>query len=352
MAKINRNIIITLFIIVFIFVSYYLIKVQKEEKIKLEQLKFPEIDVFLDEVEISALLVDGDNIYVGGNEGVYLLNGNTGEIIKTISKDLRLIYSSKIIKYKDTIWIAHDDGISTYKNNIITTYSYPLVPKQRCNDIEIYNDIIIAGFESGMAIFDKDNNITILNKNDGLIEDYVNVVKKDFNNNLWIGAYLRTENGGLSILNNNKWIYFSKEQGLIHKFVTSILPIEKSGTIVGCGHLNDGGLTIFKYKGDVPYVFNSLKKEDGLPGDKIRTLYLDTNNYIWITSEADGILVCDYNLVFEKSKLKGLYIDERMGISNNEIKIICENDKYIFLGGKIGLNRIKKDDFYKRLNNN
>jgi len=345
-----RNIVIFIFIITFFIIGYYLIKIQKQEKIVSEQMKFPEIEVFLKESEISALLVDGENIYVGGNNGVYLLDCNTGQILKTISKDLRLIYSSSIIKHNNDIWIAHDRGVALYKDDKLINYTYPTVPKGRCNDIIIYNDKVIAGFENGEAIFDKNNNITILNTKSGLAEDYVNVLAVDDYNNLWIGSYLRTEKGGLSILDkNNNWTYFSTEEGLAHKFVTSILPIKGEGILVGGGHLTVGGLTVFKYKNERPYIYKIITKENGLPGPKIRCLYLDDKDNLWITSERDGIIICNKTDVFDKKYLNGLYMTTKNGLSSNEIKVICENSKYIFLAGKIGLNRIKKEGFYKRL---
>jgi len=348
--SIFRNIVIFIFIIAFFIAGYYLIKIQKQKKIVDEQMKFPEIEIFLEDSEISALLVDNENIYVGGNNGVYLLDTNNGKILKTISKNLRLIYSSSILKHNKDIWIAHDNGIALYRDEKLITYSYPIVPKGRCNSIIVYNNKVIAGFENGEAIFDENNNVTILNTKNGLSEDYINVLAVDYYNNLWIGSYLRTDRGGLSILDeNNNWTYFSTKEGLVHKFVTSILPINREGVLVGGGHLTAGGLTIFKYRDKKPYIYKVLKEENGLPGPKVRYLYLDNKDYLWITSEKDGILICDKTQVFENEYLKGLYLTIKNGLSSNEIKVICENSKYIFLAGKIGLNRIEKEKFYKRL---
>lgn len=113
--------------------------------------------------------------------------------------------------------------------------------------------------------------------------------------------------------------------------------------------MDDGGLTVFKYNKNIPYIYKNYKYKDGLPGPKIRSIYYDNRDYIWITSEADGILVTTLNKVFTSSTLTGLYIDTKQDISSNEIKIITENEKYIFLGGKIRLTRIKKDEFYNRM---
>jgi len=311
-------------------------------------LKYDELEIFLEELELSALYVDGNDLYVGGSSGLRLLDATTLEVKEVISTDLELVYSSTLYMGIDRLWIAHDHGVAYYKDGQLTQFSYPDVPKGRCNTIAYDHGEIVAGFETGMAIFHSDT-IQHLTKKDGLAEDYVNTLAVDSFNQLWVGSYLQTKTGGLSILADNHTLLISTEDGLIHKFVTSILPLQDTGTLVGCGHLNKGGLTVFKYRDHVPYIFKNYTHTQGLPGPKIRNLYQDQHGYVWITSESDGLLVTTVENIFDSHSLDGLYLRTQQGLSNNEIKVIVENDTFLFLGGKVGLTRIRKRAFYPRL---
>lgn len=198
-SKFLFNIIFILFLILLFLMSYYFINLQNKELEELAKLKYDEIEVFLKNFKISALHVEDKSIYVGGSDGILLLDSNTMKVKKVISKELELIYSSSMYMDNNRLWIAHDNGIAYYKNNVLTTFSYPDIPKGRCNSITSYNDTIIAGFETGVAIFNN-KNITILNSNDGLAEDYVNVISSD--------EYIIY--GLVLILESKKWIkYFN-----------------------------------------------------------------------------------------------------------------------------------------------
>lgn len=341
-------IIIIIFVLVLISTTLFFLDMQKKENYAKELLKYDEVDIFLEDFEISALLIDGDSLYVGGSTGVFLFDSITMKVKKTISKDLELVYSSAMYKDNNRLWIAHDQGIAYYEDGILINLTYPDIPKGRCNTITSYNGAILAGFETGSIIINKEN-IEFRGIEEGLAEDYVNIVAKDEFDNLWYGAYLRDKRGGLSILVDKDFKLISLDEGLVHKYVTSILPISDYGTLVGCGHLDAGGMSVFKYNDTIPYVFKNYTIKDGLPGPKIRSLYQDKSGFLWITSEMDGLLVTDIDKVFKGESLTGLYIDREQGLSSKEIKMIVENEKYLFLGGKTGLTRIEKALFYRRL---
>ena len=89
--------------------------------------------------EISALYYDGENVWVGCNDGVYVYNADTREEIKYYG-GLNLIYSAGITKSSDgTVWIGHEDGLTGLQENgdgDRLEFSYPDIPKGRVNTVE------------------------------------------------------------------------------------------------------------------------------------------------------------------------------------------------------------------------
>lgn len=347
---------IVLLLCIFFAGRYFYIE-QKNEQKQLEQLKQPGIDIFLDDMEISGLYVDGDDMFVGGSDGVYKVNSETGEILETVSDELKLIYTAAIEKTKDDVlWIGHDSGLSAFDGEQWKHFVAPEIPEGRCNTIVVHNNQVWAGLQEGAICIESTTQGTVdgyqvtktVAQSEGLAENTVNAIAFDPYHNQWFGAYLSDDVGGVSIVNNSKWYYSSIEEGLPHKYVTAIQYIEsqkdkKSGVLVGCGHLNRGGLALFTYnQNQEPVLSKTFNKDTGLPGEKIRQLYQDDNGLLWITSEASGVLICNDEGPFTKDRLEGVLLDKRHGLSDNEIKVIDENDQYYWLGGKLGLTRIEK----------
>lgn len=320
---------------------------EHSDKDEAQDLLLENIFVFFPDKEISALLFDGEYIWMGGRDGVYLIEPQSGEIVKEIANDIQMTYTAGMCRTKDgSIWIGHENGITIFKDEIRIDYSSPDIPKGRVNSIiEDKEEGVWAGIQSGAAHFILESDCwtidKILDSNSGLIEDTVNTIGIDSMGGLWFGSYLGKNTGGISILRSDVWEYISVKEGLPHRYVTSIIPIDNEYMLVGVGHLDRGGMALFEKQNNDFKLHATYSVEDGLPGEKIRQLYLDDKKHLWITSESDGLLICDSYEELFNAQLEGIYLTTQNGLSDNEVKVIIEAEGFYWLGGRIGLTRIE-----------
>lgn len=350
---------VIILIVSFAGISMLVYNKQQSERRELEAMKLEGINVYLDDYEISALVVEGDIAYVGGKDGIYIISIESGEIIETLSTDLSLVYTASMIMSSDhKLWVGHDSGLSVMNNETWIHYQTPDIPKGRCNKILEVKDTIYAGFQEGLVKFHRNSEgeydiDQILTKEEGLAENNVNAIYMDDVNQLWLGSYLSNQVGGLSILSNNEFSYISTDEGLTHKYVTDIKGFDFEGelyTLVGCGHLTSGGLNLFKLDAQGNNLISTFNIDDGIPGEKVRYIYISDMDDIWITTESDGLMITSKEALVN-NQLEGIYLDKISGLSDNEIKIVGENESYYILGGRFGITTIKKD-LIKDINTN
>lgn len=303
------------------------------------------------DTEISALFFDGNNVWVGTNNGVMIYDPDTLEVVESIT-DLELVYSAGITSSTDgSIWIGHEKGLTQISSTgQRTEYQYPDIAKGRVNTVLFDGEKLWCGTYNGAALL-KPNWIgnqserwrvqQLLDSSSGLCSDSVNVMIR-VHNGVLIGSYLDTTNGGLTFIKDSGEIQtIGIKQGIPHPYITSLLELPSGEVLVGTGYMEDGGLAVLSNDSGEYRVTDVLSVEDGMPGEKIRSLFY-SNQMIWITTEYDGILVISeedfQNRVFEN----GIYLKQENGLSDNEIKCIVESDHYNWLGGKYGLTLIPK----------
>mgnify|MGYP001248786038 FL=1 len=339
------TIIISLFLI--LLATICLLQFQQVEKEKIEKQKLNGLRIFFPESEISALLYDGKHIWVGGRDGVYLIDPQSGKIIKEIAKDIQMTYTAGICQLDDnSVWIGHENSVTIFNDNHRIDFTSPQIPSGRVNIVVRDGSAgVWAGTQTGAVHFFKKNGNYVIDKiltsKDGLKEDAVNTIALRENHSIWFGAYLANKIGGLSILKDGQWQYFSVQQGLPHRYITATIPISDEYMLVGLGHLDRGGMALFRCDGDQTALETVYSIDDGLPGEKIRQLYLDSKEHLWITSESDGLLICPSYKALHKLPLEGKYLTTRDGLSDDEIKTIIEAEGYYWLGGRYGLTRIE-----------
>ena len=155
---------------------------------------------------------------------------------------------------------------------------------------------------------------------------------------LWFGSYLANQPGGISILreeNGKKnWQYLTAEEGLAHPYINAILVLEEK-VLVASGQLTAGGLNVLREFPEGYAVEDTFGVEDGIPGEKVRWLYQDSEGHLWITTESDGLILCKDDVL--EHPLKGICLTWKEGLSDNEIKKIAESEQYFFLAGRYGL---------------
>ena len=310
--------------------------------------KFEGLDVFMAGTEISALYDDGEKLWVGTSEGIFFINRDNGDLIKKIDADIQMIYSAMIIKSSDgLIFAGHDKGISVFdqEGKLLYQFSSPDIPSGRANCLFQDADIIWAGCQNGAVSFVKKDGKwsveKVLNKENGLSENNIQVINK-IGDELWFGTYLGNDRGGISILKDRDWSYITVDDGLPHRYINAIEKIDDANVLIGTGHLSAGGLCLARHINGKWSIDESWDQDDGIPGMKIRTLFTDSSGKLWITTEADGLIILNSVNDLENRPLKGFILTQDNGLVDNEVKCICESDECYWLGGKYGLTRYAK----------
>lgn len=351
----SRVILSIIFICASIFIVIEAWQYLSMEKDNSQQNQLRNTQVYLEGDEISALYPMDDSLWVGGKDGIKKIDYETGKVIDYVISDVQLIYAAQIIMSENdnSIWIGHNDGVTILlEDGNRIDFSEPDITGGRVNTILETARGIYVGTMQGCTVFTYHDGAWYVsrtyNKNSGLAADPVNVLA-EINEDIWFGSYLDNEPGGISILSNDDtWNYLSVKEGLPHPYINAILPTN-SFTLVGTGQLTAGGLAEIEKKNNTYIIKDTFDTNDGIPGEKIRQLYMDNANYIWITTESNGLIVCrDLQCIMHP--INGIVLNEKDGLSDNEIKCIVETETHYWLGGRYGLTRISKDTINELMN--
>ncbi len=301
-------------------------------------------EVFCGGEEISALFPSEDGLWVGGRDGVKRLDILTGEVLGYVAEDLELIYAAEIIRAWDgSVWVGHNAGVTMFApDGRREDFTAPVLTGGRVNTLLSVGNQVWAGTMEGASLLEERDGIWEVRekytKENGLLADPVNVLACG-ENEIWFGSYLDNRPGGVSILTASGWQYLTVEEGLAHPYINAILPTGDK-VLAACGQLTAGGLNQIERTGNGFRITDTFGVQDGIPGAKVRWLYLDSNGYLWITTESDGLILTKGTELTHP--IDGVVLTWEQGLSDNEIKSIVETDEYYFLAGRYGLTRIEK----------
>ncbi|MHB1452634.1 MAG: ligand-binding sensor domain-containing protein [Saccharofermentanales bacterium] len=299
-------------------------------------------DVFLKNKDICALAFRDGEVWAGGIDGLYLLKDGS-----TVSETGDFRQVKAVLATDEGLWVGHDAGLSIIKDGIITTLTtVEGLPDNRVNALCLAADgSLWAGTWGGAAILDDGEVVRVLKTSEGLIDDMVNVIFQDSAGSVWFGSYVAPR-GGVTILKGQKTQTFSTQNGLLHSNINAIIGINDKFVLTGGGLYTKGGGTIFSAEGDAWGAAGSIVREDGLAGDKIRALFMDSAGRLWVGSEYDGLAVFNdftvgpYGRVVYSSVA---LMTQDNGLPNNEVKVVGESDDgAIWVGTRSGLLRIEK----------
>jgi hypothetical protein len=170
---------------------------------------------------------------------------------------------------------------------------------------------------------------------------------------VWFGSYVAPA-GGISIVDVRDNLVkkddgiqtFTTQNGLLHANINAIIGSNNGTVITGGGLYTKGGAAIFEYDGSSWSIRDYIIRDDGLAGEKVRSLYIDSRGRLWAGSEYDGLAVFyeflkDNNSgsIFEYSEI----LTDENGLPNNEVKVIAEGPSGdIWAGTRSGLLRIER----------
>lgn len=250
------------------------------------------------------------------------------------------------------LWVATDKGICAFdyktekfrkynkkayeSNNLVDNMVFCLF-KDRCG-------VIWVGTYKGVSIFNPDTKFLHFksnpNDNDSISGDMVQGIYKDDDDLVWMG----TSEQGINIMDGKSTQYINTENSNLLSDTIQDITGYKDNIFIG----TNNGLSVLVKNGD-DYTITNYTEEDGLPSNKIRSLFCDSKGNLWIGTNK-GLAILDSN-----NKLMDItYILEEMGVADKFIRAVFEDSKgnyYIgcFLeGGLIKINpKTKEYKVYK-----
>ncbi|RNC28531.1 MAG: hypothetical protein AWM53_01511 [Candidatus Dichloromethanomonas elyunquensis] len=296
--------------------------------------------------EVSALILQGDILWAGGEEGVYQIRRSDGQVLQKLAAQPELhSVRALLLDNSGRLWIGHDQGLSCWDGHKFTNITTADgLPDNRVLTLESDSAGGIWTGTWGGAVYYRDGIKKILTKNDGLLADMVNVILSDNAGGLWFGSKIAPQ-GGLSYYKDGKWQYFSVAQGLPHNNISTLYQDREGLVWAGGGLLDRGGACILSKEGELWKIKQVLNEKDVLAGAKVRSLTQDTPGYYWLGSEYDGVSIYKDG--------KKLVLNEKSGLANSEVKKVLEDaEGNIWIGTRDGLNRLSPEavqQLYKRL---
>ncbi len=300
--------------------------------------------------EFSAITVLDGIVYAGGLQGLFRIDPATLEQIEIKNSDRSFQSVRVLLSDLSTLWVGHDEGLSHIASGVMIeniSKQDGLTDPRIIDLIRVDNRTLYAATFSGVAVV-RDGDISYLTKNDGLPGDSIKALLKDSFGGIWFGAY-DAVGGGIVIKNGESSQVFDIKNGLVHNCITAIVETPEHQVLVGGGLYTEGGANLFEYtrektagqSGGLPggqwIIIETLRKENGLAGDKVRNIFVDQQDRIWFCSEYDGITI------FEPGG-RVLILTEADGLSDNEVKkIVQDNNHDYWLATRNGVTRISQE---------
>ena len=281
---------------------------------------------------------------------------NNNSKISIPSNNVRDIISDS----EGKLWIATDKGLCTfdYEREEFITYNKKSYQSNSLIDDEIFcllkdsSGLIWIGTYSGISRFNPNSNFTHFKldpyEDNSISGNVIHGIYEDDDKTLWIG----TNESGVNVINGESIRHLNKENSnLVSDLIEDITGF-KNYIFIGT---NEGLSVLVKNdKTAKNYTITNYTTKDGLPSNKIRSLFIDSKGYLWIgTNKGLAILDINNNKIIDIT-----YILDEMGVSDKFIRAVYEDSKgnyYIgcFLeGGLIKINpNTKEYKIYKNIEN-
>ena len=281
---------------------------------------------------------------------------NNNSKISIPSNNVRDIISDS----EGKLWIATDKGLCTfdYEREEFITYNKKLYQSNSLIDDEIFcllkdsSGLIWIGTYSGISRFNPNSNFTHFKldpyEDNSISGNVIHGIYEDDDKTLWIG----TNESGVNIINGESIKHLNKENSNIVSDLIEDITGFKNYIFIGT---NEGLSVLVKNdKTAKNYTITNYTTKDGLPSNKIRSIFIDSKGYLWIgTNKGLAILDTNNNKIIDIT-----YILDEMGVSDKFIRAVYEDSKgnyYIgcFLeGGLIKINpNTKEYKIYKNIEN-
>lgn len=291
--------------------------------------------VLRDPGEVSALLVNGPEIWAGGRDGLTIIDRKTLEVLETPTEVKKIRYIRALHRAVDeSIWIAHSKGVTQYFDG-----NWRYIPAEDMGlSGAIYTVLsepsgtVWIGGEAGLArgvgnTFER----VVLPANATLTT--VSTLFRDSAGVLWVGSDSHVNGGLLSLTQGVGWQFYTVGEELHHASVTDIIE-DRAGTIwVATGFAGRGAVSLFA-GGE----WEKLERDVEFDNRKVRSVFEDQIGQIWLGYEYDGLSVFDGEVWFN--------IDHADGLAGEEVKAVRQDEIGTYwIATPEGLSVIKRNAF-------
>lgn len=261
---------------------------------------------------------------------------------------------------KGKLWIATDKGLCTfdYEREEFITHNKKSYQSNSLIDDEIFcllkdsSGLIWIGTYSGISRFNPNSSFAHFKSdpydNNSISGNVIHGIYEDDDKTLWIG----TNESGVNVINGESIKHLNKENSNLASDLIEDITGFKNYIFIGT---SEGLSVLVKNDKDAEnYNVINYTEKDGLPSNKIKSLFIDSKGYLWIGTKK-GLAILDIN---NNKIIDVTYILDEMGVSDKFIRAVYEDSKgnyYIgcFLeGGLIKINpNTKEYKIYKNIEN-
>lgn len=285
--------------------------------------------------DVAALLVEQNEVWTGGVEGVWIVDRRTFRARSVFPADSGPQHVHSLLRDSDgALLIGHDGGLTRLEKGHAKTMELPagFKPVMVLSLHITRGGALWVGTDRGAAI--REGGVwRALHVSEGLASEVVNSLYEDQDGGMWVGFYDAPRGGVSHRTRDGRWQSWYVKDGLPHANITSICPEGTSRIWAGGGLLDRGGAARFEKSGESWRLNHVLGKKDGLAGEKVRSIFLDSKNRFWFGSEYDGLAV--------RIGAKWKIYRQEDGLSHPEIKVIREDDAgNLWIGTRDGITRI------------
>ena len=276
--------------------------------------------------DMRCIIEINGNLWCGTDAGILLFDLRRKKFIKEINLGTASRYINRVVSIKkdkdlNTLWIGTWEGLIKYNinnNSFFVIKNNELDQNSLSNNkisflfIDINSNLWIGTNENGINVyFPSSIKFPLLNKNNGLSNDYVYSVIQTKDKTIWIG----TENG----------LYTYEPKDHTFENYDFILKKNNAKTVLSLLEDKNRNIWIGTY-GQGIILFDPIKKTTKrILGDSsaigtVTKIIQDSKGIIWVGTYAGGLFAINPNT------LKTINYTTKEGLSSNQIYSIYENE--------------------------
>jgi len=292
-------------------------------------------------------------------DGLFRINSKDNSVVnfKKMDNETSIISNNVrdvVLDSKGKLWIITEDGLCNfdYRKEVFTSYKKESYERDSILDDKAHcllkdrSGLIWIGAYSGISVFNPNSNFFYYKSKsydkNSLSGNIINSLYKDDDEILWVG----TSENGVDAISQESTKHINKENSNL--ISNEIFDIKGFNNYIFIG-TNDG-LSVLEKTDDKDFIIKNYTDKDGLPSNKIRSLFIDSKGYLWIGTNR-GIAILN---IHSGEINKATNIFDKIDLSDKFIRAIHEDSNgnyYIgcFLeGGLIKINpKTKEYKIYK-----